>query len=211
MSEVFEVAAVPRSDTGKGASRRLRRDGLVPGIVYGGNAEPEMISVQHSELERQLYQEAFYSSLLDLTLAGKTTQVVLKDLQRHPAKPFLLHVDFLRVSRDEKLRLTIPIHFVNEETCPGVKMGGTVSHNVTEIEVSCLPGDLPEYLTVDMAQMEVGDVVHVSELQLPDKVELTHSLDLDTPVVSIYAAQAEGAEEGDEAGDEAGGVEGPTS
>jgi large subunit ribosomal protein L25 len=211
MSEVFEVAAVPRSDTGKGASRRLRRDGLVPGIVYGGNAEPEMISVQHSELERQLYQEAFYSSLLDLTLAGKTTQVVLKDLQRHPAKPFLLHVDFLRVSRDEKLRLTIPIHFVNEETCPGVKMGGTVSHNVTEIEVSCLPGDLPEYLTVDMAQMEVGDVVHVSELQLPDKVELTHSLDLDTPVVSIFAAQAEGAEEGDEAGDEAGGVEGPVS
>jgi large subunit ribosomal protein L25 len=150
-----------------------------------------MISVRHNELERQLDYEAFYSSLLDLKLDGKTTKVVLKDLQRHPAKPFILHVDFLRVSRDEKLRLTIPIHFVNEATSPGVKMGGKVSHNVTEIEVSCLPGDLPEYLSVDMSQMDVGDVVHVSELQLPEKVELTQSLDPDTPVVSIYTPQAE--------------------
>jgi len=191
MSEVFEVPAQSRGDTGKGASRRLRREGLVPAIIYGGNSEPEMISVRHNELERQLDHEAFYSSLLDLKLDGKTTKVVLKDLQRHPAKPFLLHVDFLRVSRDDKLRLTIPIHFVNEETSPGVKMGGKVSHNVTEIEVSCLPGDLPEYLSVDMSQMDVGDVVHVSELQLPEKVELTQALDPDTPVVSIYTPQAE--------------------
>ncbi|NBC49181.1 MAG: 50S ribosomal protein L25/general stress protein Ctc [Gammaproteobacteria bacterium] len=203
MSEVYEVPAQPRSDTGKGASRRLRRQGLVPGIVYGGNSEPEMISVPHNELERQLEYEAFYSSLLDLKLDDKTTKVVLKDLQRHPAKPFLLHVDFLRVSRGDKLRLTIPIHFVNEETCPGVKMGGTVSHNVTEIEVSCLPGDLPEYLTVDMSQMDMGDVVHVSELQLPEKVELTHSLDPETPVVSIYSPQAESSTSEEGAGDEA--------
>jgi large subunit ribosomal protein L25 len=203
MSEVYEVPAQPRSDTGKGASRRLRRRGLVPGIVYGGNSEPEMISVPHNELERQLEYEAFYSSLLDLKLDDKTTKVVLKDLQRHPAKPFLLHVDFLRVSRGDKLRLTIPIHFVNEETCPGVKMGGTVSHNVTEIEVSCLPGDLPEYLTVDMSQMDMGDVVHVSELQLPEKVELTHSLDPETPVVSIYSPQAESSTSEEGAGDEA--------
>ncbi len=197
MSDVFEVAAQPRTDTGKGASRRLRRTGLVPGIVYGGNAEPMMVSVRHNELERQLDYEAFYSSLLDLQLEGESTKVVLKDLQRHPAKPFLLHVDFLRVSRDEKLRLTIPIHFLNEEGCPGVKAGGTVSHNITEIEVSCLPADLPEYLSVDMAGMDVGDVVHVAELQLPPNVELTHSIEPETPVVMIYTPQAASTDEGE--------------
>jgi len=200
MSDVFEVAAQPRTDTGKGASRRLRRTGLVPGIVYGGNAEPMMISVRHNELERQLDYEAFYSSLLDLQLGGETTKVVLKDLQRHPAKPFLLHVDFLRVSRDEKLRLTIPIHFLNEEGCPGVKAGGKVSHNITEIEVSCLPADLPEFLSVDMAGMNVGDIVHVAELQLPPNVELTHSIEPETPVVMIYTPQVAAA--GDEEGEE---------
>jgi large subunit ribosomal protein L25 len=204
MSDVYEVAAEPRSDTGKGASRRLRRQGLVPGIVYGGNAEPEMIAVRHNELERQLDYEAFYSSLLDLKLDGKTTKVVLKDMQRHPAKPFVLHVDFLRVSRDEKLRLTIPIHFINESTCPGVKMGGKVYHNLTELEVSCLPGDLPEYLTVDMAALEVGDIVHVSELKLPEKVELTQSVDPETPVVSLYSPQAEGSTSDEEDSGETG-------
>ena len=195
MSDLLEVVAQPRSDTGKGASRRLRRTGMVPGIIYGANAEPTMIAVRHNELERQLDYEAFYSSLLDLKLGDNTTKVVLKDLQRHPAKPFLLHVDFLRVSSDEKLRLTIPIHFLNEENCPGVKLGGKVSHNVTEIEVSCLPADLPEYLSIDMAEMNQGDIVHVSELQLPPNVELTHSLDPDTPVVMIYAPQAESTDE----------------
>ncbi|MEA3641686.1 MAG: 50S ribosomal protein L25/general stress protein Ctc [Lamprobacter sp.] len=206
MSDLLEVVAQPRSDTGKGASRRLRRTGLVPGIVYGANAEPVMISVRHNELERQLDHESFYSSLLDLKLGDETTKVVLKDLQRHPAKPFLLHVDFLRVSSDEKLRLTIPIHFLNEGSCPGVKMGGKVSHNITEIEVSCLPADLPEFLTLDMSEMNQGDIVHVSELQLPPNVELTHALDPDTPVVMIYAPQAESTgEEGAE--DAAGGEE----
>jgi large subunit ribosomal protein L25 len=209
MSDVFEVAAQPRTDTGKGASRRLRRTGLVPGIVYGGNAEPKMISVRHNELERQLDFEAFYSSLLDLSLDGETTKVVLKDLQRHPAKPFLLHVDFLRVSRDEKLRLTIPVHFLNEASCPGVKMGGKVSHNITELEVSCLPADLPEFISVDMAAMNVGDIIHVSELQLPPNVELTHSVDPEAPVVMIYTPQAAPAEdEEDEGGDAAASGEG---
>ncbi|MBK5941268.1 50S ribosomal protein L25/general stress protein Ctc [Halochromatium roseum] len=201
MSDLLEVVAQPRSDTGKGASRRLRRTGLVPGIVYGANAEPMMISVRHNELERQLDHEVFYSSLLDLKLGDQTTKVVLKDLQRHPAKPFLLHVDFLRVSSDEKLRLTIPIHFLNEQSCPGVKLGGKVSHSVTEIEVSCLPADLPEYLAVDMAEMNQGDIIHVSELKLPPKVELTHSLDPETPVVMIYAPQAEST--GEEGADDA--------
>jgi large subunit ribosomal protein L25 len=209
MSETFEIAAQPRTDGGKGASRRLRREGLVPGIVYGGHREPQMVSVLHSELYRQLDYEAFYSSLLDLKLEGETTKVVLKDLQRHPAKPFVIHVDFQRVSADEKLRMSVPVHFDNEETAIGVKQGGVVSHNLTEVEITCLPKDLPEYIAVDMGKMEVGDVRLVSDLKLPEGVELTHAMDPDTPVVSIQAAYAgggeeEAAEEGDEGAAEGG-------
>jgi large subunit ribosomal protein L25 len=193
MQENFEINAVSRGDQGKGASRRLRREGMVPGIIYGGGVDPEMFATKHNELIQHLDHEAFYSHILTVNMDGKAQKVVLKDLHRHPAKPFLLHVDFLRVSRDEKLRLTIPIHFVNEQTCRGVKMGGQVSHNVTEIEVSCLPADLPEFLSVDMAEMDVGDSVHVSELELPERVELTQSVDPETTVVSIYTPQAESA------------------
>ncbi len=207
MSESYEVHAQGRSAGGKGASRRLRREGLVPGIVYGGQKDPEMISLVHNELVQQLNREAFYSSLLALRIGDQTTQVVLKDLQRHPAKPFILHVDFQRVSRDEKLRMVVPIHFENETTCVGVKKGGLVSHNVTEVEVTCLPKDLPEYIVVDIARMDIGDILHVSELTLPEGVEVTHALDTETPVVLIHTAHvadieegdAEGAEEDDEA------------
>jgi large subunit ribosomal protein L25 len=187
MSETFEVIAGPRSGGGKGASRRLRREGLVPGIVYGGHKDPEMISLPHNELVQHLESEAFYSSLLDLKLGDTVSKVVLKDLQRHPAKPFILHVDFQRVSMEEKLRMTVPLHFENEATAKGVKLGGKASHNVTEVEVTCLPKDLPEYIVVDMAEMEIGDTVHVSELKMPAGVELTSSVDLDAPVVMIHA------------------------
>jgi large subunit ribosomal protein L25 len=195
MSENFEVPAQIRSDTGKGASRRLRRRGLVPGIVYGAHKDPVMISIGHNEIERGLEQEAFYSSLLDLKLDGTSTKVVLKDLQRHPSKPFILHADFQRVSRDEKLRLTVPIHFENEETCAGVKKSGVVAHNLTEIEVSCLPGNLPEFVAVDMTGVDLGDSILVSDLKLPAGVELTHAADLDAPVVMVYAPQAETSDE----------------
>jgi len=202
MSENFEIVAEARADGGKGASRRLRREGLVPGIVYGGHEEPQMISLRHSELDRQLKNEAFYSSLLDLKVGGGVTKVVLKDLQRHPAKPLLLHVDFQRVSSQEKLRMTVPLHFENEATSVGVKAGGKVSHNLTEIEVTCLPADLPEYIGVDMAAMAVGDILHVSELTLPAGVEVTHAVEPDTPVVMIHAGY------GGAAGDEGEGGEG---
>jgi large subunit ribosomal protein L25 len=188
MSESMQVNAMARDDRGKGASRRLRRQGLVPGIVYGGHEEPQAISVKHNELIQQLGKEAFYSSLLDLDIDGAVAKVVLKDLQRHPAKPFILHVDFLRVSSGDKLRMLVPLHFENEATSVGVKMGGQVSHNVTEIEVSCLPADLPEFIVVDMGQMDVGDILHASELALPEGVELTNALDPDTPVVMIHSA-----------------------
>jgi large subunit ribosomal protein L25 len=209
MSETFEVIAQARADEGKGASRRLRAQGLVPGIVYGGHKDPQMVAVAHNELLQRLEHEAFYSSLLDLKIDDQTTKVVLKDLQRHPAKPFILHIDFQRVSMEEKLRLTVPLHFENETTAKGVKLGGKVSRNLTEIEISCLPRDLPEYIVVDMANMEIGDVVHVSDLKLPEGVELTYGLDPEAPVVLVHAgygddADAEEDAEDDEAGEEGG-------
>jgi large subunit ribosomal protein L25 len=204
MSVSFDVNAKPRQDGGKGASRRLRRQGLVPAIVYGGHREPEMISLVHNELVQQLDREAFYSSLLDLKLGDKADKVVIKDLQRHPAKPFILHVDFQRVSADEKIRMMVPLHCRNEDSAAGVKAGGVVSHNLTEIEISCLPKDLPEYLEIDMAEMEIGDLVHLSEIPLPEGVELAHAPDPDVPVVIVHGAQThiEDEEEGEEGGEE---------
>lgn len=161
-----------------------------------------MIALAHNVLVRSLEEEAFYSSLLDLQVGDQRAKVVLKDLQRHPAKPFILHVDFQRVSMAEKLRMTVPLHFENEETSKGVKAGGKVSHNLTEIEITCLPNDLPEYLTVDMAEMEIGDIVPVSDVRLPEGVELTSSIDVDTPVVQIHAGYGDSDAEEDEDGDD---------
>lgn len=184
MSVDFDVIALPREAAGKGASRRLRRSGQVPAIVYGGHQEPEMISVAHNELLKHLEHEAFYSHVLNLRLGDSTTPVVLKDLQRHPAKPFILHVDFMRVTQDEKLRMTVPLHFVNEDRCRGVKAGGQISHSLTEVEVVCLPKDLPECIEVDMTEMEVGAILHLSELSLPQGVELAHPSE--EPVVMVH-------------------------
>ncbi|MCW8902087.1 50S ribosomal protein L25/general stress protein Ctc [Sedimenticola sp.] len=191
MKEVFVVNAQLRTDTGKGASRRLRHAGLVPGIVYGAHQDPAMISMVHSDLIQRLDQEAFYSHILTLKIDGKSEQVILKDLQRHPARPFIMHADFLRVSAKEKLKTHVPLHFVGEDVAPGVKAGGVVSHLLTEVEVSCLPGDLPEYIEVNVSGLEVGDAVMLSEVALPKGVELP-ALAQDEPqdvqVVSIHTA-----------------------
>ncbi|WP_321528940.1 50S ribosomal protein L25/general stress protein Ctc [Sedimenticola selenatireducens] len=191
MKEVFVVNAQLRTDTGKGASRRLRHAGLVPGIVYGAHQDPAMISMVHSDLIQRLDHEAFYSHILTLKIDGKSEQVILKDLQRHPARPFIMHADFLRVSAKEKLKTHVPLHFVGEDVAPGVKAGGVVSHLLTEVEVSCLPGDLPEYIEVNVAGLEVGDAVMLSEVALPKGVELP-ALAQDEPqdvqVVSIHTA-----------------------
>lgn len=207
MSESFDLEATSRADAGKGASRRLRSTGMVPGIVYGGQQDPVMISVVHSDLIHQLESESFYSQVLELKLDGKLEKVVLKDLQRHPAKPFATHIDFQRVRADEKLRMLVPLHFLQEEVCPGVKGGGIVSHNINEVEVTCLPKDLPEYIDVDMSQLDIHQSVHVSELVMPEGVELDHTLDPQAPVVSIHAAAKEEDEEGEEEGEGLG--EGP--
>ena len=210
MSETIAVAAEMREDTGKGASRRLRRQGLVPGILYGGHEAPQMINVRHNEMIRHLKEEAFYSSLLDLELGGKTIKVVLKDLQRHPAKPVLLHVDFQRVSMKEKLSIQIPLHFENEETAVGVKAGGKITHNMTELEVTCLPGNLPEFISVDLGAMAVGDVLHVSEIVLPAGVELATGVDPEAQVITLHAGYADSdaaGEEGAEGGEASEGAE----
>ncbi|TCT23005.1 50S ribosomal protein L25/general stress protein Ctc [Thiobaca trueperi] len=197
MSVNFDVIAQPRATTGKGASRRLRRTGLVPAIVYGAHREPEMLTVSHNELLKHLEHEAFYSHVLNLKIGDETTTVVLKDMQRHPAKPFVLHVDFMRVSQDEKLRMVVPLHFVNETTCKGVKLGGQLSHHITEIEITCLPKDLPEFIAVEMAAMEIGDSIHLSEIQLPAGVEFAHAPDADLPIVTVHAARG-GSDEAEE-------------
>lgn len=218
MQENFEIDAVSRVDAGKGASRRLRRQGLVPGIIYGADKAPEMFSVKQNHLAHHLDNEAFYSHILSVKLDGKPQKVILRDLQRHPAKPIILHVDFQRVSASEKLRMNIPLHFVGEELSPGVKAGGEVSHHVTEVEVLCLGADLPEYIELDVSGMEIGGMLHLADLTMPKGVELTVPLDEEhnQPVISIHAprtgeeeeevsaAPGEGAEAAGEAGSEEG-------
>ncbi|MEN8174223.1 MAG: 50S ribosomal protein L25/general stress protein Ctc [Pseudomonadota bacterium] len=203
MKETFEINAEARSDTGKGASRRLRRAGMVPGIIYGTGKDPEMISVDHNELIKHLEHEAFYSHILAVKVDGTPRRVVLKDLQRHPAKPFVMHLDFLRVSESEKIKMHVPLHFLGEESAPGVKAGGTASHHLTDVEVSCLPKDLPEYIELDVSGMDLGDAVHLSELQLPEGVELTalshgdeHARDM--AVISLAMGRGPKAEEEEE-------------
>ncbi|MBU0499258.1 MAG: 50S ribosomal protein L25/general stress protein Ctc [Gammaproteobacteria bacterium] len=168
--ETFIVNAQSRSDMGKGASRRLRRTGVVPGIVYGAGSEPAMIALVHTELEKHLEHEAFYSHILTLSLDGKEEKVVLKDLQRHPSRPFVQHVDFMRVSTDGAIHMSVPLHFTNEPISPGVKHGGTATYYLTSVEVECKPADLPEYLEVDLADLDLGHTVHLTEIKLPEGV-----------------------------------------
>ncbi len=201
MKDIFVVEAQQRTDAGKGASRRLRHEGLVPGVVYGAHKEPAMISMVHNQIMQRLEHEAFYSHILTLKIDGKSEQVILKDLQRHPARPIIMHADFLRVSAKEKLKTNVPLHFVGEEDAKGVKEGGVVSHLLTEVEVSCLPADLPEYIEVSVAGLDIGEAVMLSEVVVPEGVELpVLSQDdfTDVQVVSIHAPQVEAEEVADD-------------
>ena len=208
MQENYEIIAVSRSDQGKGASRRLRREGMVPGIIYGGGKDPEMFATAHNELIQHLDHEAFYSHILTVKVDGKSQKVVLKDLQRHPAKPFVVHVDLLRVAEGDRIKMHVPLHFLNEATAPGVKAGGQVSHTMTDVEVICEAKDLPEYIEVDLGGMGVGDIVHLTDLRLPEGVALValshgEPEEHDAAVVSIHAARGGAAVEGEEGEGEA--------
>jgi large subunit ribosomal protein L25 len=199
MSGEFVLNAAARGDVGKGASRRLRNDELVPGIVYGGTKAPRSISVSHRELTKALENEAFFSHLITLKMEDGAEEVILKDLQRHPARPRILHADFQRVSRDRKIHVHIPLHFINQEKCHGVKnQGGMIQHNANEVHVSCLPQDLPEYIEVDMSAYHVGQSVHLSDLNLPagvESVELSHGPEHDLPVATVLAPKGGAVEE----------------
>jgi len=200
MSNSFELKAELRDDTGKGASRRLRHAGLVPAIIYGAHKDPVMITLPHNELIHNLEQEAFYSHILSIKLGRKKEKVILKDLQRHPSKPFIMHADFLRIDEKEAIRVHVPLHFINESSAPGVKAGGRASHTLTDVEVSCLPKDLPEFIEVDMAAMEVGQALHLSELVLPKGISipaLAQDASHDLAVVSIHAARIVAADDAD--------------
>jgi len=211
MQENFELIAESRSDTGKGASRRLRRTGQVPGIIYGAGKDPEMFSVAHNELIQHLDHEAFYSHILTVKVGDSQAQrVVLKDVQRHPAKPFVLHLDLLRVSESDKIRMHVPFHFIGESVAPGIKQGGVASHHIADAEISCLPKDLPEYIEIDVSGLDIGSAIHLSEIALPAGVEipvLAQGPEYDAVVFSIGSGHggAEEEEEGETAEGEEGG------
>ena len=190
MSVDFNIIAESRSDMGKGASRRLRRTSKVPAVIYGAGQDAVSITIDHDSLFHHLEHEAFYSHVLTITTDGNSESAVLKDLQRHPYKPTILHADFLRVSDKDKIRMHVPLHFTGEEKAPGVKVGGgMVTHNITEVEVNCLPSALPEYLEVDVSSLEMDHSLHLSDIKLPEGVEivaLTHGADHDLPVAAIH-------------------------
>lgn len=188
----FEIDAVVRHDMGKGASRRLRREEKVPGVVYGAGKPPVSLSLEHKHISKSLSVEAFYSHILTLKTAGEAERVILKAVQRHAYKPRILHVDFQRVRADEKLHMHVPIHFVGGEEAPGVKEGGVISHIVSDAEVSCLPDNLPEFLEVNIAGLEMNQILHLSDIKLPNGVELVAlAHDDDKPMVSIHMPRIE--------------------
>lgn len=199
MATTYTLTAEVRADQGKGASRRLRRTNKVPGIMYGAHKDPTAIVLDHNELVRNLANEAFYSHILTIKLPTGDQQAILKDLQRHPALPRITHVDLQRVSENEEIRIHIPLHFLNEAISVGVKgQGGVVSHNMIEVEVACLPKHLPEFLEVDIKDLEIGHAIHLSDLKLPEGVRLPALMqgkDHDLPVVAIHHARVTAEED----------------
>lgn len=189
----FEIEAVVRHDMGKGASRRLRRDEKVPGVIYGGGKEPVSLTFEHNKTAKALENEAFYSHILTLKVDGAPERVILKDVQRHPYKARILHIDFQRIRADEKLHMHVPLHFRGGEIAPGAKdAGGLVSHIMSDVEVSCLPDDLPEFLEIDISDMQLNQIKHLSEIPLPKGVEIVSLLHgNDKPVVSIHMPRVE--------------------
>jgi large subunit ribosomal protein L25 len=195
----FEIIAAKRVLQGSGASRRLRHANKVPGIIYGGTAAPLMIELEHNDLLLALRKEAFHSSVLTITVEGAVETVLLRDSQMHPYKPLVLHVDFLRVDTTHAIHQKVPLHFINADICKGVKVaGGNVSHAMNEIEVTCLPQDLPTFIEVDLKDLDAGQTIHVSQLVFPQGVKpIVHGSD-DAVVVAITVKKAVAEAEGEE-------------
>ncbi len=195
MKTSFELVAEFRETQGKGASRRLRHEGKVPAILYGGHSEARKLSLSHQKLLIMLDNERFYSTILNLKVGEETQAAILKDVQRHPYKNAIVHIDFQRVEDNQKIRMSIPLHFTGAAVSPGVKtQGGIVSHMRSEVEVSCLPKDLPEFIEVDLSGLQLNESIHLSQLKVGPGVELLALAKEDTAVVAIHSPRAEEAE-----------------
>jgi len=206
MSTEYTIPVEKRSDLGKGSSRRLRREqGLIPAIIYGGESGPVSITLDIKDFIRQLKNEAFFAHIIELDMAGTSEKVVLKDLQRHPVSGFPIHADFLRIKTGQQITMRVPLHFINEDICVGVdRDSGRINHQLTDLEINCLPKDLPEYIEVDVAALEIGDSIHISDLKLPAGVEsvaLSHGDDQDQnySVAVVLPPKLEVEEDEDEA------------
>lgn len=202
MSESFEIQAESRHDLGKGASRRLRRnENKMPAVIYGSGLPAESLTLIRKDFEKLLENEAFYTAILDVIVDGKHENAILKDMQRHPAKGFPMHADFLRVEANKPIKVHVPLHFINESKAQGVKIGGgMIQHQATDIEVQCLPKDIPEFIEVDMLNIDLGDIVHLSDLTLPEGVvstALALGEDHDLAIASIIAPRGSKAAEGE--------------
>lgn len=203
MSSGFNLNVQSRTELGKGANRRLRRlQGSVPGTVYGGEKPPNSVVFAENHIVKLAESEAFFTSLVTLTSGKRNETVVVKDVQRHPATNDIIHVDFMRVSTKTKITMHVPLHFINADLCPGVKLqGGIPAYAINDMEISCLPGDLPEYIEVDMANLNLGDSLHLSDLVLPQGVEsiaLSHGDDYNLQVASINTPRGGMADEAEE-------------
>lgn len=208
MSNELTLEAKSRSDVGKGASRRLRREQQsIPAIVYGAGKDAQQISIELRHIVKALENESFYNQIVSLNIDGKDESVILRDLQRHPSKGVPMHADFLRVDASQELTLSIPITLLNEEVCEGVRLeNGLLTRNLSEVEISCLPKDIPEALELDVAELKIGESLHLSDIQLPEGVTipaLQHGEEYDQPVVSVIEQREEEPEEDVEAAEEA--------
>ena len=199
MSDEFDLIAELREDRGKGASRRLRHQGKVPAIIYGAGRPPRALSFDQNKVLKQLENESFYSSVLNIQVNDKSQAAILKDLQRHPAKHLIMHMDFQRIVEDEEIKMNVPLHFLGEDVAPGVKEGGgKVAHLINDVEVSCLPENLPEYLEIDVAELGLDEMLHLSDIKLPKGVEipqLAQGPEHDHAIVSIHIIKAAPIEE----------------
>jgi large subunit ribosomal protein L25 len=198
---VFEINAELRKDKGKGASRRLRRNAdMIPAILYGSGKEPTPLTIAHKEIYKACENESFFSQIININTDGVSQQAIVKDLQRHPAKDRIMHADFLRIQMDQAITVEVPLHFINEASCLGVRLGGgNISRTMTSIEISCLPGDLPEYIEEDLEDLDLGESLHITDLKLPEGLSvpsLQQGAGHDHVVVSINAPKR--SEEPDE-------------
>ena len=199
MADKFDLIAELREDNGKGASRRLRRQGKVPAIIYGAGRPPRALSFDHNKVLRELQNESFYSSVLNIKVRDKSQAAIVKDIQRHPAKPIVMHIDLQRIVEDEVIKMNIPIHYMGGDVAPGVKTGGgSVSQLRTDVEIQCLPKDLPEYFEVDISELELDEMLHLSDIKMPEGVEipeLAQGPEHDHAIVSIHVIKVVEIEE----------------